>query len=164
MLAKQKANFHRRLWDWCGKKAYVIDTDRVLECIHVATNVCRWSHYSYTDSDEWRNENLYDFEYGVMKGSIILDSTIDSEYKICFIDDIDEIDLSSTLNLQDMYKSLLLTGLTYRLAIRYKLNDWVSVFKEDFEEQKSLIKRINSSNRPIVWSNMEGSFLEDYYN
>ena len=99
-----------------------------------------------------------------MKGLIILDSTIDSEYKICFIDDIDEIDLSSTLNLQDMYKSLLLTGLTYRLAIRYKLNDWVSVFKEDFEEQKSLIKRINSSNRPIVWSNMEGSFLEDYYN
>jgi len=54
--------------------------------------------------------------------------------------------------------------LTYRLAIRYKLNDWISVFKEDFEEQKSLIKRINSSNRPIVWSNMEGSFLENYYN
>ena len=99
-----------------------------------------------------------------MKGSIILDSSISSTYKICFIDDIDEIDLSSTLNLQDMYKSLLLTGLTYRLAIRYKLNDWISVFKEDFEEQKSLIKRINSSNRPIVWSNMEGSFLENYYN
>ena len=112
-----------------------------------------------------------------MKGSIVLDSTISSEYKICFIDDIDEIDLSSTLNLQDMYKSLLLTGLTYRLAIRYKLNDWISVFKEDLLLRRSyflvfrfllfelsLIKRVNSSNRPIVWSNMEGSFLENYYN
>ena len=141
-----------------------MEFDRVVECHQVGQDAFSWVHYSYSDLDSWRNSHLYDFEYGVMKGTITLDSTIGSEYKICFIDDIDEIDLSSTLNLQDMYKSLLLTGLAYRLAIRYKLNEWVSVFKEDFEEQKSLIKRVNSSNRPIVWSNMEGSFLEDYYN
>ena len=141
-----------------------MNIDKAYICQQVGQNAFSWFHYSYSDLDWWRNSNLYDIEYGVMKGSIVLDSTISSEYKICFIDDIDEIDLSSTLNLQDMYKSLLLTGLTYRLAIRYKLNDWISVFKEDFEEQKSLIKRVNSSNRPIVWSNMEGSFLENYYN
>ena len=141
-----------------------MNIDKAYICQQVGQNAFSWFHYSYSDLDWWRKSHLYDFEYGVMKGSIVLDSTISSEYKICFIDDIDEIDLSSTLNLQDMYKSLLLTGLTYRLAIRYKLNDWISVFKEDFEEQKSLIKRVNSSNRPIVWSNMEGSFLENYYN
>lgn len=104
----------------------------------------------------------YDDKLDIMKGVITLDSVGQNHYKVCFIDDIDDIDLSSTLHLQDMYKSLLLTGLAYRLAIRYKLNEWVQTFKEDFEEQKSLIKRINSTNRPIVWGNMGGSYLDEY--
>jgi len=146
------------------KTAYVIDENIVYVCTQTGQNLFAWTHYTYTDSNVWRDAYLYDLEKGALKGTIYLDSNISSSYKVCFVDDIDEISLSSTLNLQDMYRSLLLTGLTYRLAIRYKLNDWVTTFKDDFEEQKSLIKRLNSSNRPIVWQNMDGSYLDDYNN
>lgn len=115
-------------------------------------------------SNQYTYNVEFDKEQNTLKGTITFDSSTKSNYKVLFIDDINEIDLSSTLNLQDMYKSLLLSGLAYRLAIRYKLTDWLAVFKEDFEDQKSLIKRVNSNNRPIVWNQIDGSYMDDFIN
>ena len=147
-----------------GYYAWAIDTDTIYRCTQVGQYDFAWVEESTYQNPIWRNNNLYEYEYGVLKGVITFDSQRVHDYKVCFIEDIQDIDLTSVLQLQDMYRSLLLTGLSYRLAIRYKLSEWVNVFKEDFEEQKDLIKRVNNSNRPIVWSHLGESYLDDYYN
>lgn len=144
--------------------AWATDEDIVYRCAQVGQDAFAWRNESTYQNQHWRDRNLYDYEYGVLKGVITLDSQRVNDYKVCFIEDIQDIDLSSDLQLQDAYRSLLLTGLSYRLSIRYKLNEWVNIFKEDFEEQKDLIKRINNSNRPIVWCRLGDSYLDDYYN
>jgi hypothetical protein len=83
---------------------------------------------------------------------------------VIFFDEIPNYELSDKIQLQDMYKSLLLAGLTYRLAVRFKLQDWLQVYKDDFEDQKSIIKRINSTNRNMVWNTLESSYMDDYVN
>jgi len=122
--------------------------------------VRRWNNVT----EDYLNKKIYEFDLGVMKGTITLDSNSTSTYKVIFIDEIPEYTLSDTIYLQDMYKSLLLAGLTYRLAIRYKLQDWIQVYRDDFDEQKSLIKRINQTNRNMVWNQLCGSYIDDYYN
>lgn len=155
-------NFPAPSYDLMHEYAWDLENDIVYECAQVGYNVFSWMNTSYMQWKKWRDGNLYNYTYGVLKGVVTLDSQRASNYKVCFIEDIKDIDLSSTLYLQDMYRSLLLTGLSYRLAIRYKLNEWVNVFKEDFDDQKSLIKRVNNSNRPIVWNSFGDSYLDAY--
>lgn len=123
-----------------------------------------WAAYSGSPTEEQLENLIYDYDNGCMKGTVVLDSSVTNKYKVIFMDEIPEYSLGDPIRLQDMYKGLLLAGLTYRLAVRHKLQDWVSAYKDDFDEQKSLIKRINHTNRNIVWNQAGGSYMDDYYN
>lgn len=126
--------------------------------------VYTWATYSGEPTEEQLDGSIFDYDYGTMKGTITLDANHSNTYKVMFIDEIPEYNLGDKLYLQDVYKSLLLAGLTYKLAIRYKLQEWISVYKNDFDEQKSLIKRINQTNRNMTWGNMAGSYIDNYVN
>lgn len=107
---------------------------------------------------------ICEIQYGEMEGIITLDASHSNTYRIMFIDEIPEYKLDDKILLQPMYNGLLLAGLSYKLAIRYKVQDWVGTFKDEFDNQKSLIKRANSTNRNMVYSDMEGSYIDNYYN
>ena len=123
-----------------------------------------WATYGGAPTQQQLDGAIYEYDHGQMKGTISLDSNQSSTYKVIFFDEIPNYELSDKIQLQDMYKSLLLAGLTYRLAVRFKLQDWLQVYKDDFEDQKSIIKRINSTNRNMVWNTLESSYMDDYVN
>ena len=107
---------------------------------------------------------ICDAVLGGMKGVITLDSNRNDTYRVMYVDEIQEYSLDDKIMLQPIYNGLLLAGLSYKLAIRYKIQDWVGTFKDEFDQQKSLIKRVNSTNRNIVWEIDDGSYLDNYYN
>ena len=123
-----------------------------------------WATYGGAPTQQQLDGAIFEYDHGQMKGTISLDSNQSSTYKVIFFDEIPNYELSDKIQLQDMYKSLLLAGLTYRLAVRFKLQDWLQVYKDDFEDQKSIIKRINSTNRNMVWNTLESSYMDDYVN
>jgi len=126
--------------------------------------VYTWATYSGNPTEEELDGAIFDYDIGCLKGVITLDANTSNTYKVIFIEEIPEYELDSTIYLQDVYKSLLLAGLTYKLAVRYKLQDWVAAYNQDFQEQKSLIKRINQTNRNMVWYSPVGSYQDDYNN
>lgn len=126
--------------------------------------VYTWATYAGSPTKEQLDAAIYEYGKGQIRGVITLDSCQSSEYKVIFFDEIPEYTLSDKIFLQDMYKSLLLAGLTYKLAVRFKLQEWLQVYKEDFEDQKSIVKRINSTNRNMVWNDCDGSYMDDYVN
>jgi hypothetical protein len=123
-----------------------------------------WATYGGAPTQQQLDGAIYEYGKGQIRGVIALDSCQSAEYKVIFFDEIPNYELSDKIQLQDMYKSLLLAGLTYRLAVRFKLQDWLQVYKDDFEDQKSIIKRINSTNRNMVWNTLESSYMDDYVN
>lgn len=123
-----------------------------------------WAVYGDSPTEQQLDGNIYQYDHGCIKGTITLDSNHSNRYKVVFISEIPEYGLDDTILLQNSYKSLLLAGLTYKLAVRYKLQEWIATYKEDFDDQKSLIKRINQTNRNLLWGNVTGSYMDDYIN
>lgn len=92
----------------------------------------------------------YDPTLNIMVGKITLDGSRASKYKVIFLDDFDNVTINDVLYLHDKYNSLILNGLCYKLAIRFKRTEYIPIYKGEFESCKDLIKSVNSSNRPLI--------------
>lgn len=122
-----------------------------------------WKSSSQARDLDVKVRNLCEVEKGGMCGVITIDSHRNETYKVMFTEEIPEYELDDKIVLQSMYKGLLLAGLSYKLAIRYKVQDWVGTFKDEFDKQKSLIKRTNSTNRNLTWMDSENLSYDDAY-
>lgn len=92
----------------------------------------------------------YDPALNIMVGKITLDGSRASKYKVIFLDDFENVTINDVLYLHDKYNSLILNGLCYKLAIRFKRTEYIPIYKGEFESCKDLIKSVNSSNRPLI--------------
>ena len=76
-----------------------------------------------------------------------------------------DYELKDKLYFNDKVLSILEDGLCAKLCIRYKLTEAKALFDDEYANGVMLLKRINNSNRPMVYSEIDGgSYMDNYYN
>ena len=113
----------------------------------------------YTVETEWVDvEHLHDpadpnysptpVEYFVVE----FDSNVSSQFRITVLKGIKIFDAEDKLNISSKYQSMIEDGLCVKLCQRYKYLEMKEDFEKDFDSAKTMISRINSSNRPMLYS------------
>lgn len=114
----------------------------------------------YTIETEWDEvEHLHDpadpnykpttVEYFVVE----FDSNVSSQFRITVLKGIKIYNAEDTLKISSKYQSMIEDGLCVKLCQRYKYLEMKEDFEKDFDSAKTMISRINSSNRPMLYAN-----------
>lgn len=114
----------------------------------------------YTIETEWIEvEHLHDpadpnykptpVEYFVVE----FDSNVSSQFRITILKGIKIYNAEDTLKISSKYQSMIEDGLCVKLCQRYKYLEMKEDFEKDFDSAKTMISRINSSNRPMLYAN-----------
>ena len=114
----------------------------------------------YTVETEWVEiERLHDpddpnykptpVEYFVVE----FDSNVSSQFRITVLKGIKIYNIEDKLQLSSKYQSMIEDGLCVKLCQRYKYLEMKEDFEKDFDSAKTMISRINSSNRPMLYAN-----------
>lgn len=91
----------------------------------------------------------YDLEYF----HIEFNTNYFDEYRVTYLESIDELDINDVLYYNSKYQNMIEDGLCMKLCIRYHFNDALQMYQEEFEIDKRNIKVINDANRPEVYEN-----------
>ena len=113
----------------------------------------------YTIETEWVEvEHLHDtadpnykptpVEYFVVE----FDSNVSSQFRITVLKGIKIYNAEDTLKISSKYQSMIEDGLCVKLCQRYKYLEMKEDFEKDFDSAKTMISRINSSNRPMLYA------------
>lgn len=113
----------------------------------------------YTVETEWVDvEHLHDpadpnykptpVEYFVVE----FDSNVSSQFRITVLKGIKIYNIEDKLQISNKYQSMIEDGLCVKLCQRYKYLEMKEDFEKDFDSAKTMISRINSSNRPLLYS------------
>lgn len=105
------------------------------------------------------NYKPYPIEYF----NIEFDSRISNNYRITILKGIKLFNIDEPLKLSNKYASMIEDGLCVKLCQRYKYLEMKADFEKDFESAKTMISRINSSNRPMI-NQSYGDSYAGYYN
>lgn len=105
------------------------------------------------------NYKPYPIEYF----NIEFDSSISNNYRITILKGIKLFNIDEPLKLSNKYASMIEDGLCVKLCQRYKYLEMKADFEKDFESAKTMISRINSSNRPMI-NQSYGDSYAGYYN
>lgn len=106
-----------------------------------------------------------DISYTYEVFEIETDSIQPVTYRITYLKTIPDYELTDKLYFNDKVLSILEDGLCAKLCIRYKLIEAKSLFDDEYANGVMLLKRINNSNRPMVYSEIDGgSYMDNYYN
>ena len=114
----------------------------------------------YTVETEWVDvEHLHDtadpnykptpVEYFVVE----FDSNVSSQFRITVLKGIKIYNAEDKLQISSKYQSMIEDGLCVKLCQRYKYLEMKEDFEKDFDSAKTMISRINSSNRPMLYAN-----------
>lgn len=112
----------------------------------------------YTIETEWAEvEHLHDpddpnymptsVEYFVIE----FDSNVSCEFRITVLKGIKIYKIEDKLQISSKYQSMIEDGLCVKLCQRYKYLEMKADFEKDFDSAKTMISRINSSNRPMLY-------------
>ena len=113
----------------------------------------------YTVETEWADVNyLHDLddpnykpvpvEYFVVE----FDSNVSSKFRITVLKGIKIYNIEDKLQISSKYESMIEDGLCVKLCQRYKYLEMKEDFEKDFDSAKTMISRINSSNRPMLYA------------
>ena len=113
----------------------------------------------YTVETEWADVNyLHDLddpnykpvpvEYFVVE----FDSNVSSQFRITVLKGIKIYNIEDKLQISSKYESMIEDGLCVKLCQRYKYLEMKEDFEKDFDSAKTMISRINSSNRPMLYA------------
>lgn len=91
----------------------------------------------------------YDLEYL----HIEFNTSYFDEYRVTYLESIDELDINDVLYYNSKYQNMIEDGLCMKLCIRYHFNEALQMYQEEFEIDKRNIKVINDANRPEVYEN-----------
>ena len=91
----------------------------------------------------------YDLEYF----HIEFNTNFVDNYRVTYLESIDELDIDDVLYYNSKYQNMIEDGLCMKLCMRYKFNDSLQMYQEEFETDKRNIKVINDANRPEVYEN-----------
>ena len=82
---------------------------------------------------------------------IEFDSNVSAHFRITILKAIKVYNAQDKLQISSKYQAMIEDGLCVKLAQRYKYLEMKEDFEKDFEWAKTLIKRINSTNRPMLY-------------
>ena len=108
-----------------------------------------WADVDYPHDDDDPNYEPVPVEYFVIE----FDSNISSKFRITVLKGIKIYNVEDKLQISSKYQSLIEDGLCVKLCQRYKYLEMKADFEKDFDSAKTMISRINSSNRPMLYSN-----------
>lgn len=101
--------------------------------------------------------------YSIEYFNIEFDSSISNNYRITILKGIKLFNIDEPLKLSNKYASMIEDGLCVKLCQRYKYLELKGDFEKDFESAKTMIRRINATNRPMLYDRFaDGS--NSYYN
>ena len=106
-----------------------------------------WADIDYPHDDD-PNYKPTPVEYFVIE----FDSNISSKFRITILKGIKIYNVEDKLQISSKYQSMIEDGLCVKLCQRYKYLEMKADFENDFDSAKTMISRINSSNRPLLYS------------
>lgn len=115
-----------------------------------------WSEVNYPHDFDDPNYEPYTLEYFVIE----FDSNVSTEFRITVLKGIKIYNIEDKLQISSKYVSMIEDGLCVKLCQRYKYLEMKEDFEKDFDSAKTMISRINSSNRPLLY----GSYGNNDYN
>lgn len=120
----------------------------------------------YCCETESQKFTVLDIDYVIDYFVIHINSVLPSKYRITYLESIPEYNLYDTIYLSNKYIEVIEDGLCYKLCLRYKLLEFLSIFKDEYDEGKLAIKRINNKNRTMNYdfvelSNIYGSYWDN---
>ena len=107
-----------------------------------------WTDVDYPHDDD-PNYKPTTVEYFVIE----FDSNISSKFRITILKGIKIYNVEDKMQISSKYESMIEDGLCVKLCQRYKYLEMKADFEKDFDSAKTMISRINSSNRPMLYSN-----------
>lgn len=107
-----------------------------------------WVEVEFPHDDNDPNYKPTPVEYFVVE----FDSNVSSQFRITVLKGIKIYNIEDKLQISNKYQSMIEDGLCVKLCQRYKYLEMKEDFEKDFDSAKTMISRINSSNRPLLYS------------
>lgn len=118
----------------------------------------------YCCETESQKFTVLDIDYVIDYFVIHINSVLPSKYRITYLESMPEYNLYDTIYLSNKYIEVIEDGLCYKLCLRYKLLEFLSIFKDEYDEGKLAIKRINNKNRTMNYDFVElGNIYGSYW-
>ena len=118
----------------------------------------------YCCETESQKFTVLDIDYVIDYFVIHINSVLPSKYRITYFESMPEYNLYDTIYLSNKYIEVIEDGLSYKLCLRYKLLEFLSIFKDEYDSGKLAIKRINNKNRTMNYDFVElGNIYGSYW-
>ena len=118
----------------------------------------------YCCETESQKFTVLDSDYVIDYFVIHINSMLPSKYRITYLESMPEYNLYDTIYLSNKYIEVIEDGLCYKLCLRYKLLEFLPIFKDEYDEGKLAIKRINNKNRTMNYDFVElGNIYGSYW-
>ena len=118
----------------------------------------------YCCESESQKFTVLDIDYVIDYFVIHINSVLPSKYRITYLESMPEYNLYDTIYLSNKYIEVIEDGLCYKLCLRYKLLEFLPIFKDEYDEGKLAIKRINNKNRTMNYDFVElGNIYGSYW-
>ena len=118
----------------------------------------------YCCETESQKFTVLDIDYVIDYFVIHINSVLPSKYRITYLESMPEYNLYDTIYLSNKYIEVIEDGLCYKLCLRYKLLEFLPIFKNEYDEGKLAIKRINNKNRTMNYDFVElGNIYGSYW-
>lgn len=118
----------------------------------------------YCCETESQKFTVLDTDYVIDYFVIHINSVLPSKYRITYLESMPEYNLYDTIYLSNKYIEVIEDGLCYKLCLRYKLLEFLSIFKDEYDSGKLAIKRINNKNRTMNYDFVElGNIYGSYW-
>ena len=108
-----------------------------------------WVEVEHLHDPEDPNYKPTPIEYFIVE----FDSNVSSQFRITVLKGIKIYNAEDKLQISSKYQSMIEDGLCVKLCQRYKYLEMKEDFEKDFDSAKTMISRINSSNRPMLYCN-----------
>ena len=120
-----------------------------------------WAEVNYPHGADDPNYAPVALEYFVVE----FDSNVSSNFRITILKGIKIYNAEDKLQISSKYQAMIEDGLCVKLCQRYKYLEMKADFEKDFDSAKTMISRINSSNRPMLYSNFgDTDYNKNYWN
>lgn len=106
-----------------------------------------WAEVNFPHDADDPNYEATPVEYFVVE----FDSNVSANFRITVLKGMKIYSAEDKLQISSKYQSMIEDGLCVKLCQRYKYLEMKADFEKDFDSAKTMISRINSSNRPMLY-------------
>ena len=139
----------------------MIDSQTKGHLAELYTVETEWEDIEYPHDIDDPNYKPVTLEYFVVE----FDSNVTSKFRITILKGIKIYNIEDKMKISSKYESMIEDGLCVKLCQRYKYLEMKEDFEKDFDSAKTMISRINSSNRPMLYSNYgSNDYNRNYWN